>query len=157
MSNQLFKKYCSYYNTNYFSATVCITTKSGQNVESQLKLFLVGKKKSNNNFLKNNWGLNTCTPLSASHTYTQMLFIFLKKALLLSFPESLVVSPSMLAGCREMREELKCQRSPDKNVWSFFSLSARLSIIYHFSTSPLTLSIHELFTFRAAIKFKMEG
>lgn len=73
--------------------------------------------------------------------------LYFKKALLLSFPESLVVSPSMPAGCREKGEELKCQRSPDKKCLIFRFLSARL---YHLPPllAPLfLLNIHSFFSF----------
>lgn len=71
--------------------------------------------------------------LLLSHTHTHRCCLHEKKSLLLSFPESLVVSPSMLVGCGERGEELKSQRSPEKNVWSF--LSPCVSNIYHFHTS----------------------
>ena len=78
-SNQSSYKNCFYHNKYDFSATVCATTKSGANVDSELKLFS-GEKKNLIIIIKkkNILCLNTCTPLSASHTYTQMLFVFKK-------------------------------------------------------------------------------
>lgn len=64
---------------------------SQSNIKSELKIF--------SREIKTNWWLNT-------RTNTQVLFIVFGKDHLLSFPESLVVSPSMLASCREKGEGL---------------------------------------------------
>lgn len=87
------------------------------NVESELKLF--SGEKNNQIIITIKTSAQKHVILSLSHTHTQMLFILKKrgkKVSQLSFPESFVGFPNMLAGCMEKREEPKCQGSPDKDV-----------------------------------------